>query len=187
MEIAIVAKAKQGYIYRYMLENNITAAELARRLGISASSMGAIINFKWIPPQKRKIQGGYVDKLESYFNLPIEMLFPPELTKGVAEKLGRKHTHFQDVEILPLNGIQPKYLSYDPGENEKKEEQIILLQKALKTLTRREEDIIKKAYGLGENPIKRADLAKEYNVSVARIRQIIKKALNKLKHPKQWR
>jgi len=44
--IAIVAKAKQGYIYKYMLENNLCAAELARQLGLRPSRMGEILNFK---------------------------------------------------------------------------------------------------------------------------------------------
>jgi len=181
-EVAIIAKAKQGYLYRYMLENNITAAELARRIGINPSAMGRMINFQWLPNKNNPQSAELIKKFEAYFNMPIDILFPSELTEEIREKLGRKRVHFQEFEFLQLEDIQPTYLSYDLREEEDIKEQSSEIQKALKTLTPKEEEIIKKRFGFNGEERTLGALAKEYKVTPERIRQIEGKALRKLQH-----
>lgn len=185
LEVAIIAKAKQGYIYRYMLENNMTASELARRIGINPSAMGRMINFQWLPNKNKRQSRELIKKFETYFNMSIEVLFPPELTEEIREKLGRKHVHFQEFEFLRLEDIQPKYLSYDLREEEAIKEQSSEIQKALKTLKPKEEEILKKRFGFNGEAQTLIALAKEYKVTPERMRQIENKALRKLQHHKR--
>ncbi len=58
MEVAIVSKAKQGFIYRYLKENGITSKGLAGKIGITEQTMCSIINFKWTPTSKRENVAG---------------------------------------------------------------------------------------------------------------------------------
>lgn len=148
MEIAIITKAKQGYIYKYMMQNNISAAELGRRIGISPSHMGQIINFQWLPPQKRKMVGGVVDRLEAYFKIPIEMLFPPELTKEITEKLKLPHIDFREVDCLQIETVNQKFLSYDPQQKDPFSEMVDFIPMALGTLTPREETCLRLRFGI---------------------------------------
>jgi transcriptional regulator with XRE-family HTH domain len=150
MEIAILVKAKQGYIYRYMLEHNMSAAQLAREIGVDSSGMGRIINFQWTPPQTKK-RSRYTEKLESYFKIPIEILFPPELTAEIAQKLNRKHVRFEEVELLQLEGVNQKYLVYNSGNEDALDEEFRkkYIDKILCTLMPREEKVLRLAYGIG--------------------------------------
>lgn len=148
MEIAIISKAKQGYIYNYLKANNMTLAELATHIGISYSKMCNVINFQWLPPKRRKI-GDLSGKLENYFHIPIEMLFPPELTPAIAERLGRKVVQIQDVEFLCLEDTHPKYLSYEPRDNDDEEHLIMKLYEQLNTLRPHEEKCLRLIYGIG--------------------------------------
>ncbi len=185
MEIAIVSKAKQGYIYRYMIENNMSVRELAERIGINQCEMGRVINFKWIPP-RRKVKISIVERLENYFHLPIEVLFPPELTREIAEKLSKKHVEIKEVEMIALQDCDTKYLSYNPEEG-MGYEQKDLINKGLATLKPCEEDIIRRRFGLEpyDTPQTLREIAIVYGKTYQRIRQIEVRALKKCQHLKR--
>lgn len=142
MEIAIVAKAKQGYIYRYMLENKMTVSQLAEHIGVRYPTMCSIINFRWTPGRRKT--NDIAERLEKYFRIPIEMLFPPELTGAILEKLGKTHVRIQEVELLSLDGINQKYLMYDNEDNEDLD-----VDKILATMTPREEKVTRLLRGIG--------------------------------------
>ena len=48
-KIAIVAKAKQGFIYEYLIKHNLSMSQLAAQIGISYNTLRKIINFEWTP------------------------------------------------------------------------------------------------------------------------------------------
>ena len=144
--IAIQVKAKHGYIYQYMIEHKINASELARQVGTDPSKIGQIINFQWIPPKRAK--GGLIDKLESFFKIPIDMLFPPELTEEIAKRLGKKQVIFKEVTLLQLQEAPSKALVYDPEENQEEEFQSRELTKSLATLRPREETCLRLLFGI---------------------------------------
>lgn len=154
MEIAFILRAKQGYIYRYMVERNITAGALAKEIGIAQTLMGRIINFKWIP-STQKLKGRnlvhkreLIRKLEDYFHLPIEYLFPPELTEEIAAKLSKRHVKIEEVEVVSLNYAQVKNIAYVGGPDglDKVFENIPAV---LGTLHPREEKVVRLMYGIG--------------------------------------
>lgn len=169
MEIAIVAKAKQGYIYRHMIENHLSANELARRVGLDPQRMGKIINFKWLPPKYRKGRR-VVDKLEAYFKVPIEMLFPPELTKAIAARLNRKYIEFKEIETVSLECADQRFLSYDPQEANGFAEMADNLPKILCTLMPREETCLRLHYGIGGEGSERNNPVMDIPVPVRKLR-----------------
>ena len=150
MEIAIISNAKQGYIYKYLLQNNMTATDLSKRIGISPTAMGKIINFQWLPPKGKRGRGEnhYTAKLERYFKIPIDILFPPELTSEIAKKLQRKYVQIEEVELVQLEGINQKYLIYDNSDNIESENLCNALMKQLSTLNAREEKVLRLIYGI---------------------------------------
>ena len=155
MEVAIVAKAKQGYLYRYMVENGLTANKLAERIGITPATFGKMLNFQWIPSgRKRRKPGDMIDRLEYYFKIPIEVLFPPELTREVAKKLQRKRTSFVEVEFLQIEKVEQKYISYDPTQDV--EESVDRsLTVVLDSLTPREEKCLRLIFGIGQGRLEK--------------------------------
>ena len=183
MEIAIVARAKQGYIYRYMITRNMSAKQLAGEIGIDQVTIGRIINFKWLPPKRRK-KNDITEKLEKYFKIPIDILFPEEFTQEIAQKIGRKFVKFEEVDILQLESIPERYLPYIE-QNELIDEESIdeAIKKALSSLTKREEDVIRRRFGIDMDESQTLEaISIHLGVSRNRIHQIEAKALRKLQH-----
>jgi DNA-binding XRE family transcriptional regulator len=158
MEIAIVAKAKQGYIYRHMIENGLSIQDLSDRIGITRQTLYAMINFRWLPPEggkNKRVGAGYskkmktVYKLQKYFNVGIDVLFPPELTEEIAEKLRGTHVDFREVDFLQIEHVGEKYLSYDPQQIDGFEEMADGIPRMLCTLNLREEKVLRLRYGIG--------------------------------------
>ena len=187
IDIAILAKIKQGFLYKYMQVNNINQAELARRIGLNAATMGKIINFKWIPTKEGNGHGRYqtreiIKKLEKYFGFSIEVLFPPELTAEVADKLSKKHVAFKTIETCQIEQVNPKYLSYYPDEEKDHAAEVEMTHELLACLTPQQEQVIIKRFGIGcEAKTLRAIADDMRFVSSERIRQIEAKALKKMK------
>ena len=149
MEIAIVAKAKQGYIYRYMREHNMSNKALAEALGTDPVMVSSILNFRWLPGKIRK-KNDITERLEKFFGLPIDFLFPPEITKEIAKRLGRSFVKFEEVDLLQIENVNQKYLSYDPQQNDPAELLDNVLTLALSTLNPREETCLRLRHGIGE-------------------------------------
>ncbi len=81
-------------------------------------------------------------------------------------------------ELLPEEGL--------PSVEEIVENKLLreLLEKAVSTLTLREQKVLRLRFGLDDNrPRTLEDVGKEFNVTRERIRQIEAKALRKLRHP----
>lgn len=146
MEIAIVAKAKQGYIYRYMVEHKMSACQLAEEIGMSSAQLGRLINFQWYPKKTgRRCES--LDKIEKYFKIPIEMLFPPEISEEILTRLGKKQVIIQEVEMLRLESVSQKQLIYkQTSENDVCD----VVEDVLKELNPREEKVLRLLFGISE-------------------------------------
>ena len=149
MEIAIVAKAKQGYIYRYLREHNMSNKDLAEALGTSQVMVSRILNFRWLPGKLRK-KNDMTERLQKVFSLPFDFLFPPEITKEIVKRLGRPFVKFEEVDLLQVESVNQKYLSFDPHESDTAELMDHTLTSALSTLTPREETCLRLRHGIGE-------------------------------------
>jgi len=180
-DVAILAQIKQGYIYKYMQANDLTQRELARRIGIGEVILGRIINFKWLPTSPKTGRGKkshVVKKLEQYFGFSVEVLFPPELTEEIAARLSKKHVAFKTVELLQLDCINPKYLSYEQAETEDE----AIIENLLQCLSPQEFTVIKSRFGLDGVATKTLEqTAADMRVCKERVRQIESKAIHKMR------
>lgn len=158
-KIAIVAKAKQGFIYEYLIKHNLSMSQLAAQIGISYNTLRKIINFEWTPaisaPRNswREIKKMEVIlKIQRYFNVDIELLFPAWMTKELAEKLQTEYVDIKEIDCLQIQDVSNKLLMYEPFGDK---EDFLLnacekIPKVLSTLTRREEICLRLRFGLHE-------------------------------------
>ncbi len=120
-----------------------------------------------------KETGMQVEQVEYYLTLYYKFIGMTSLDLPVGES--------EDTPLLDLI----------PIENETSIEDIVLekdlresLEKALSTLTNREQKILRLRFGLDDGRQRTLEeIGKEYNVTRERIRQIEAKALRKLRHP----
>jgi len=190
LDIALKIKAKHGKLYQYMVDNNLSWIEMSSRLGVSSNTLGNILHFRWYP--KKNTRGSYntgkiAKKLESFFGCSIEELFPKELQEKLRDNeeirklLQDTHVIHKeiDIEYLPFYSLPqiPYVENFDSFETND------LLKNILKTLTPKEEKVIKMRFGIGDKEYSLSEIAKDFDVSRERIRQIEEKALRKLRHP----
>ena len=141
MEIDATIRLRHGYIHRYLTEHQMSRDQLAKEIGISQATFVKILNFKWLPYNQWKTKL-VVQKLEKFFNRPIEVLFPPELTQDIADMLSKKITKFYEVDLVSLTDIDPKYLITNENDSVEEDERLPILDEVMDTLTERERKVI---------------------------------------------
>ena len=89
----------------------------------------------------------------------------------------------EDEDII-LSDTIPDNSMVNPGEYLENAEYRAKIDKMLKTLTPREERIIRLRYGLDDNVVHTLeDIAKEFDITRERVRQLEIKAIRRLRHP----
>lgn len=193
-EIAVKARAKHGLIYKYMTEHGLTWLEMAEKIGISTGTFSKIIHFRWAPTENYQNKE-VAKKLCNFFHCNLEEILPNELAQQIknnseiAELLQEEQTVYKevDVEYLSYDEAPQSILAYQENFN-KQIDFRETIEKVLKTLTPREERIIKLRFGIGDEVEHTLEeVGKEFGVTRDRIRQIEEKAIRKLKHPARLR
>jgi RNA polymerase sigma factor (sigma-70 family) len=175
MKISVLVKAKNNFLTQFLAENNLNQAELAKLIGIHASIFGDMLNFRWIP-----VNQVYIKRLEEFFHVPIEDIFPPELTREIASELSKKYLIEKEIDITYLPSIQHLQIPYTENFDEALQHQGIL--SVIETLSTREQQIIKGRFGIDSAEKSAIELADELQVTSSRVHQIEAKAMRKLKH-----
>ena len=175
MKIAFLVKAKHGHIYEYMTRNNLSAAELARQIGIHQTSMGKILNFKWRPG---KIRTSFIEKLENFFHVPIDYLFPQELTESLSNELSKKRVKIKEIDLLSLEDVKTQAIEFTPEDDAERSILVDFMKDSLdKKLTVKEGEVIKRIfYGESET-----EIAKALNLSKSRVYNLRDKCYFKLR------
>lgn len=193
--IGLKIKPHHGEIFRYMVEHNLTVKQLASIIGISYTTLIAVLNFRWFPSKGNNYQRRITkEKLEKFFGCSIEKLFPRRLrdqiekNKEIRDLLqGTTYIHKEiDLEYLPFYAVPQIEYEEDfdeilaRGELRKKFGDLFL-----SALNPTEEKVIRMRFGVGEKSLE--GVARELGKSRERIRQIEAKALSKLKDKKNAR
>lgn len=176
MKITAITKFKQGDLYLAMKSLGWSQTELAKRSGISINSIRKIINLKSKPSEKtaNKIQqvlalaGEYVD---------VATLWPKEFD-GFSSRLVMEQT--QDIN---MQHFISKYSGNPLIEMEKQEMEKTLWDK-LEILPDREKTTIIDRFYHGKTLM---EVATKLKLSYERVRQIERRALNKLQREKELR
>ncbi len=190
--IALKIKAKHGYVFNYMLSNNLTLDELAEKTKISKCTLMKIIHFKWQPTLGKNGKGNYATKgvakkLVDFFQCSIEDLFPNILCEHIKNNTEIAKTlqnsqiikHEVDLEYLPFNQIPQ--LGYTPDydsliDNPK------IISELLSGLTPKEEKVIRMRFGIGvdeEHTLEKT--GRHFSITRTRVSQLEDKALRKLR------
>jgi len=168
-----------------------TVADFSRACGIPPGTIGLYLNLKRAAMRYGKQGNAKIDaeaefrptaiKMAEHLNVSPFDLFPFKFLEGHLEKntVEREYAEEEVQYLMDNSEDNPEQLLLSQDRD-------AILSKTLRTLTPREERIIRSRFGLGgvgESTLD--DLAKEFGVTKERIRQMESKALRKLKHPKR--
>jgi len=187
-DIRIELRVRNNLILQLMEEHGITTvAELCRRAGIPSqqAEVGLIINMRQLPCRPTP-SGGVkwrpcIKKIAALFQLVPDMLFS-EQQMEVALETNRAQLEMSSYDIRALVAAQRHNMSpYLLAEDTALREEIF---RQLKTLTPRQEQVIKQRFGLdGEDEQTLQQVAKATGWSVSKVRHIETDALKRLRHP----
>ncbi len=186
-KIGVKAKMVNGSLAEQLQIRNWTQADLARKLGISPTTVGSWMKMKTAPNDPDIIK-----HLEQLFRIPVEDLFPSKALRNIINdngwnrmqvKTSAKMTKligtYEVGEQLRLEAVT------DPAEVSAKKHALQVLNECIETLNDREKKIIRMRFGLDDGRAKGLEeVGYEFGVTRNRIRQIEQKALLKLRrHP----
>lgn len=181
MKIAFKIKAKHGELQKFIDEMGWTQSDFARKIKCTISLVGEWFNLKNFPRNPN-----LMERVCSLVGKTAEELFPEFLKNPEFLKLNKQITKYREVDIEYLAFNQLSQIPYNPTiineivEKELKEK----IDIALKTLTPREEKIIKERFGLDDGDEKTLEtVGNNFKISRERVREIEVKALRKLRQP----
>lgn len=159
----------------------LNRAQLCRMLKISAVEYGKLENLKADPKRKDGDWRQIVYVISDFYFAAPEDLFPP-ITRNV--KTNKASVTLNENDALLLMGEQNSAPAL-PDECLISKETQENIEKVLKTLTPREESVVRKRYGLNNKRTGMTldEIGAEFYLSRERIRGIEAKALRKLRHP----
>lgn len=157
--------------------------ELKEKVNINITSLSNIVNFKRNPSEDQKI------KIAIVLEVPIEHIFPEKYDKLYEQIAPLGKTAEIKIKIIELDN--PEILKLKSGEDknyfEEKADGILLKKKfkelkILEKLSDRERKIVEMKFGFGEySPCIIEEIGQEFGVTRERIRQILTRALDKIK------
>lgn len=181
MKIGIKAKIKQGDILEALQKRGWTQKQGAEFLGLDQSKFGELINLKWVP---KVFSEELTRKLFELTNKLPEDLFPEFARQPEFLSLTKVFTRFEEVTPQMLRSGAAQFLLPAPDEITDKEILKRTISGTLKTLTVREEEIVRRCIMEEESE---EEVAKSFGINLMRLKQIKHKALRKLRHPSRSR
>jgi len=206
----IEVKVKNNILYRLMKNNGIeNVPELARLSGVNVPAVYNYMNLKVIPYscEKKAKEGEFkqsVLKLAEFFNVtPYEMFPIQHLDKPLLTNKAETELSFEEITQYILPGEEKPLLEDGLFEAEHiifEDQKRNAVSDMLKTLTKKEENVLRSYYGIDEPQQTLSEIARnvekmtghkvltgEKGISKERMRQIILKAERKLNHPTRKR
>lgn len=181
-EVRVTVRIQNALILRKMEEVGIkSVAELARKINVSQTDLGRIINLKESGRQRRDCEWRRVVlRLSKLFRcLPEELISEQQEYQGLKKTVASRDISMDEIEEFLSEGRIET-----PEENLLRSEGIEAFQQMLMSLTPKEQHIMTLHYGLdGGGERTQAEIADLFGVSRTRIWQSVTKCLRKLKHP----
>lgn len=178
-DITITAKARHGKLWELRKKFGTNKA-LAEYLEVGDTELGRWINLKHVPTKMTQKRIDHFQKKLIPYGLLFEDLFPLEL-KDVLDK-PKDFEITREINLLLLSDGGGIKLLDSPDKYVELNELDKRVNKAIGTLTPREEKVIRMRFGLGEEDEHTLDEVGEIlRYSKERIRQIEMKALRKLR------
>lgn len=185
-ELRLEARLRNNILWHAIFDNHKTVAEFAEKHRLNHSRVGDLLNLKASPLSKKT--GGYLDickRIAEICGMLPEDLFPLDLYQMKKTKIVREVTVRQlSSGIRNVLEIPAETTPFDDVSNNQRCD---MTDKVLTTLTPREEDVIRRRFGLPpyDHEWTLDEIAKDeqFLIGIERVRQIEVVALRKLRHP----
>jgi len=182
VQVAIVAKLRNGRLVRYREKFGLTQTEAARLSGIGQSAWNAVECMRF-----KGVRHSAVKAIAEALDCSVEDIFPESL-RHTNLSITRALYQEMDAGRLFAANTQKRLTLSDPSETDDAGNGEALRDrflKVFKTLTYREREILKLRYGLGEDGYTYTleEVGKIFKVTRERVRMIEAKAIRKLQHP----
>ena len=178
----VIIKIQNGRIRRAMDRCGIaTASELARLSGVSAPRVGQLINLK-VPArgEKRQWVKAALQIAEALQSDPEDLFTEFQQFEGMKKNVTHRDVEESAIARYLLAGSQSPA---DPLMLIDASEEASALDRALQSLTARQERVIRFRFGLGPESAKTSvEVAEELGLTRGRAWQIEKEAIRRLKH-----
>lgn len=181
MRIGIIAKAKQGDIMEALDKRGWTQGQGAEFLGMSANTFSKLINLKWVP---REFSAELTIKLYELTGKAPEELFPDWARQKDFLAMPKISKRLIEATPLILQCVGPQFLLMGPEEAFCSQEVAGLISEVLRTLSPREENIIREIFVDGESA---EEIAARHQTTAERVKSVRDLALRKLRRPENAR
>lgn len=179
----IVAKIKNNRLWRAILERFPevkTQTDAARFLEVDSNMLGRLLNMRVLPKRNGKWSAPAI-RIATALRETEEYLFDPDLYGQTAQRQIELECDPRDVAMVST--AQPMPLPDAVYDQKLLSERV---HQALRTLTQREERVLKFRFGIDEEgPLTLDEIGKRFDVTKERIRDIESRAMCKLRHPRR--
>ena len=183
-EIRLELRIKNNILYRLIKKDFKSAAEFSRLTGVNANDVSSLLCLRLCPYSTRTGKPLLVTKkISEFFGLPAIEIFPHLMYKKFLGKalivkeisIPQLENYYQERHNLAWDKIESK-IDTDFLRPE--------INKSMDRLKDREKNILIKRFGLnGVDPQTLKSVAKDFNISKERTRQIEQTAIRKMRHP----
>jgi RNA polymerase sigma factor (sigma-70 family) len=186
-EIRIEARLRNNLLWHAIFDIWPSVAKFCREKGFIQSTVGQLLNLK-ISPLNRKT-GKYrpiCQKLANEFCYTVEELFPLKIydieNTQAAIEVSLSELPYDELARLSAPPTQlDEVINTESGDLDNN------VNLVLSSLNYREEKILRERLGIGEGAEERTleEVGQKFGICREHVRQIEKKALRKLRHPKR--
>ena len=173
-------KVKNNYFLTAMRSAGYeTAAALARGMGRPVAFQGTIgryLNLKAVPLGRYGRWAAPVIAISEHLRCLPEDLFPPQhIERALPKNTAAVTASLEDVAgLLSGSAVEPEQALLAAQQSE-------ALEKAMATLPEREQEILRRRFGLEGEPERRTEIAKDFERSATLIRVLEHRAIRRLR------
>lgn len=161
-------------------KGNISAPKFAEQVGISYFHLLAYLNLTRAPFLENGDLRPCAEKICVFLNkMPCDLWSEEQRIPLEKNKSETELTGYQVARLFSLCSEN----DFDPLENLERAEGMSLIEDALKSLTPREEEVVRARFGIDGEAFTLDEVAKQQGVTRERIRQIETNALRRLRNP----
>lgn len=180
-DLRLELRTRNNVLWHAIFDNHATVAKFCAAHGLYEGAVGALLNLKERPYLKTGEPSLLASKLCAIAVLSPRELFPPELYTGLIPRVLVAEV---EAKHLPLGAARRIALPPSQEDDVITEQRQELVGAALKTLSGRQEKMIRMRYGIGDERESTLDeIGATFAVGKERVRQIIETGLRKMRHP----
>ena len=182
-DVRVQVRFRNDLLQRLVDDHPLPLYKLAEEIGVPYGWIISIKSMKRTPyGHNREEYSDIAKRAAAYFNVTPEVLFPPEIYRISWPSKLEKSFPAERIACL-IQSDDQRRRALPPHEEMEEREKLEILDKMLKTLTPREEKILRMRFGLDEDcgPSSIYEVGEEFEVTGSRILQIQAKALRKMR------